>query len=273
MDFTVSKYRVLLTSLIANDYKIIRFIDYIKNSPTPKTIILRHDVDRLPGNALKLAQLEHELGIHGTYYFRIVSESFNVAVIKRVAELGHEVGYHYEDIDLVWKKTRKPKSGIGDLIDMAMESFLENLGKFREIYPVETICMHGSPLSPHDNRLLWEKYDYNDYNIIGEPYFDVDFNEFLYLTDTGRRWNAGLVSVRDKVSSNFSYNFKSTPDIINNIDSLPDKIMFTIHPQRWHDNYLFWFRELVFQNIKNLGKYYIVKRVNKNRDVNKESIQ
>jgi hypothetical protein len=93
------------------------------------------------------------------------------------------------------------------------------------------------------------------------------------LTDTGRRWNADLVSVRDKVSSNFSYNFKSTPDIINNIDSLPDKIMFNIHPQRWHDNYLLWFRELVFQNIKNLGKYYIVKRVNKNRDVNKESIQ
>jgi hypothetical protein len=266
MDFTVSKYKVLLTSLIANEYKIIRFIDYIKKSSTPKTIILRHDVDRLPHNALKLAQLEHELGIHGTYYFRIVSESFNVAVIKRVAELGHEVGYHYEDIDLVWKKKRKRKIGIDDLIDMAMESFLENLGKFREIYPVETICMHGSPLSPYDNRLLWKKYDYNDYNIIGEPYFDVDFNEFLYLTDTGRRWNAGLVSVRDKVSSNFSYNFKSTPDIINNIDSLPDKIMFNIHPQRWHDNYLLWFRELVFQNIKNLGKYYIVKRVNKNRD-------
>jgi hypothetical protein len=34
--------------------------------------------------------------------------------------------------------------------------------------------------------------------IIGEPYFDVDFSKMLYLTDTGRRWDGGIVSVRDK---------------------------------------------------------------------------
>ena len=59
--------------------------------------------------------------------------------------------------------------------------------------------MHGSPMSPYDNRLLWTKYDYRDYGIIGEPYFDVDFSEVAYYTDTGRRWDGDSVSVRDKM--------------------------------------------------------------------------
>ena len=59
--------------------------------------------------------------------------------------------------------------------------------------------MHGSPLSKWDNRYLWKKYNYRDFGIIAEPYFDVDFSEVLYLTDTGRRWDGDEVSVRDKV--------------------------------------------------------------------------
>ena len=60
-------------------------------------VILRHDVDRRPLNALTTAKLENELGIRGTYYFRIVPESFDETIIKQIAELGHEIGYHYEE--------------------------------------------------------------------------------------------------------------------------------------------------------------------------------
>ncbi len=70
---------------------------------------------------------------------------------------------------------------------------------FRKIVPVKTICMHGSPLSKYDNKELWEKYDYRDYGIIGEPYFDINFNEVFYLSDTGRSWNNSDANVRDKV--------------------------------------------------------------------------
>ncbi len=78
-----------------------------------------------------------------------------------------------------------------------------NLERLRKLYPVKTICMHGSPLSKYDNRKLWEKHDYKDYGIIGEPYFDVDFSRVLYLTDTGRCWDGFDYSVRDKVISDF----------------------------------------------------------------------
>jgi len=164
-------------------------------------------------------------------------------------DLGHEIGYHYEDLALFK----------GDF-DKAIASFETNLERFKKYYPIKTICMHGSPLSTWDNRLIWEKYNYREFGIIGEPYFDLDFNKVLYITDTGRKWNGSSVSIRDKVNSSFNYNLRSTFDIIAALQDgiLPDLIMQNIHPQRWSDNYYYWTRELCVQNIKNVIKKLIV---------------
>lgn len=43
---------------------------------------------------------------------------------------------------------------------------------------------------------------------------------------------------------------------------LPDKIMLTIHPQRWTDNPVLWMKELVWQNIKNVVKKYFFRNRN-----------
>ena len=75
-------------------------MQYLKEAP-PKCIILRHDVDDRKLNSLQTARLENELGIRGTYYFRMVPESFDEDVIRQIYELGHEVGYHYEDLSAV----------------------------------------------------------------------------------------------------------------------------------------------------------------------------
>ena len=73
------------------------FDQFIRN-PKDRVVILRHDVDTLPENSLKTAKLEHDLGIKGTYYFRIVRESYDEIIIKQIAGLGHEIGYHYENL-------------------------------------------------------------------------------------------------------------------------------------------------------------------------------
>ncbi|MBN3034750.1 MAG: hypothetical protein JW861_04135, partial [Bacteroidales bacterium] len=125
------------------------------------------------------------------------------------------------------------------------------------------ICMHGSPLSPFDNRSLWEWYDYRSYGILGEPYFDLDRSHFLYLTDTGRRWDGDRFSVRDRMETSFSCILRNTGDIIRELqnESLPGKIMFTFHPQRWNSHPVPWIRELVLQAFKNLiKKRFFVKR-------------
>jgi hypothetical protein len=59
-------------------------------------VILRHDIDKLPANALEMAQLEHDLGVTGFYYFRVKPGLWNAGVMGKITELGHEPGYHYE---------------------------------------------------------------------------------------------------------------------------------------------------------------------------------
>jgi hypothetical protein len=247
------------------------------------SLLLRHDVDRLPGNSLKFAQLQQSEGLKGTFYFRIVPQSFHPAIIERVSELGHEIGYHYEDIDLVYKERKKKDRGqkieLKSLLDDAIESFDRNLETLRRFCPVKTICMHGSPLSPFDNKALWTKYDYRDFGIIGEPYFDIDFNAVAYYTDTGRRWDGENVSVRDKIDrkadddksarakhqskkENEAHTFPqfhSTHDMINAISKgiFPRIAMLTFHPQRWTNNPLLWTKELLGQRSKNLIKKYL----------------
>jgi len=285
MDFTQHTYRLLLESLVEAGYAFQTFAGFIE-SPAEKAVILRHDVDRLPYNSLQTAQIENELGINGSYYFRIVHESYNENIIKQIAALGHEIGYHYEDLTLVSRKyqvvssktkvissksqvvSRKTKNdslNAQSIEELGFESFKANLAKLREVVPVTTICMHGSPLSKYDSRDLWKHHDYRQLGIIGEPYFDVDFSKVLYLTDTGRRWDGDKVSVRDKINDKLrmtNYEFIKTDDIIRaaNDDRLPNQIMITVHPQRWTNNYLAWTKELVMQNLKNVVKFYVVKK-------------
>ncbi|MEO6902458.1 MAG: hypothetical protein ABI315_04800 [Bacteroidia bacterium] len=245
-DFTLIAFEKLLKTLQKEGYHFVTFENFLTTKPQGKQVILRHDVDKRPKNSLRTAQIEHALGIKGVYYFRIVKESNVPKIIKAIANLGHEIGYHYEDMALV-----------NGNIEKALQSFEKNLMYFRTFYPVKTICMHGSPMSKWDNKEIWKKYNYKDYGLIGEPYFDIDFNKFLYLTDTGRTWNGEKVSVRDKVTCGYHFEFETTEDIINAVHKLPDQIMITTHPQRWTNNNTEWMVEYVLQNSKNFIKRII----------------
>ena len=246
-DFTNQTYKALISALQMQGFEFLSMVDFIK-SPYLRSIVLRHDVDKLALNSLEFAKIQSALRIKGTYYFRIVPMSYDENIILEIANLGHEIGYHYETMDTCH----------GDPVK-AWDEFRRNLDTFRKIVPVSTICMHGSPRSKYDNKDLWKNYDYRSVGIIGKPYFDVNFNKVGYLSDTGRCWNGSSVSVRDKVQSNYYLNFKSTFDIINKINLLPDQIMFTFHPQRWTNNFFKWSNEFILQNAKNVTKYFIIK--------------
>jgi hypothetical protein len=241
LDFTMSKYIQLIHAFKKMNYDFQTVHDFLTN-PNKKSIILRHDVDNKPQNSLIFAKIQNDLGIKGTYYFRAKSFSWKPNIVKEIHSLGHEIGYHYENLS-----TCK-----GDF-QRAISDFKINLSEFRALVPISTICMHGSPLSKFDNKDLWNKYDYHDFELIGEPYFDIDFNSLFYLTDTGRSWDGAKFSIRDNVSTNFKQKFSSSDDIIKAAlkNNFPNQIMFTFHPQRWNDNFYNWFLQLVGQSMKN----------------------
>lgn len=251
MDFTVKIYRELIKCLKSQGYEFQTFDEFLKK-PAKRVVMLRHDVDLLPYNSLRFAEIQAENNIKGTYYFRAVPESWDENVIQKIANLNHEIGYHYENLTTCKGNL---ESGITD--------FKKNLEALRKFAPVTTICMHGSPMSKYDSKDLWKEFNYREYGLIGEPYFDVDFSQVYYITDTGRKWDGDKVSVRDKVNSGYNLSFHSTKEIIAALkqNKLPDQIMFTFHPQRWNDNFLMWSKELVLQNIKNIvKKYFFVKK-------------
>ena len=164
----------------------------------------------------------------------------------------HEVGYHYEDMDFAR----------GDK-DKALKYFEKHLAQLRRLVAIDTICMHGSPRSEYDNKDVWKKYDYKKYDIIGEPYFDMDFEIVYYITDTGRMWDGFKVSVRDKVKTNREWPvYHSTKDLIEAIEngSFPDQVMMNFHPQRWMNGLPEWLREWLVQSLKNQVKAQVVKR-------------
>jgi len=253
MDFTIKTYTNLINSLLQQGYKFQTFEEFL-SSDLKKVILLRHDVDLLPYNSLRFAEIQAKLGIRGTYYFRAVPESWDESIIKKIEALGHEVGYHYENMDTC-----------NGNLDKAWDDFRYQLDKLRELVDVKTICMHGSPRSKFDNKEIWNKYDYRSLQITGEPYYDVNFDEVFYLTDTGRRWDGWKTSVRDKVLQQKKWIrqglvYHSTDDIITalNNSQLPNKIMFTMHPQRWTEGWLPWIKEFVLQNLKNQVKKVMI---------------
>ncbi len=238
-----------MIALQQKNYSFITFEEWCHNkSYSGKYIILRHDVDEMAKNALKMAQLENQLGIRATYSFRIVKQSNKPDIIKQIVELGHEIGYHYED--LAFAK--------GDY-KIAIQTFRTNLQYFRSFYNVKTISMHGSSTSEYDNKDLWNVYDFKQENIIGEPYFSIDYNKVFYLTDTGYFWDEYRTARRDVVKTNFSHSYHTTFDIISSVnkDTFPDKAVILAH-FLWTDNIFLWYyiyiREMLRNRVKRLSR-------------------
>jgi len=188
-DFTFDTFKDILHSFRANDYEIMPFIDSLKSSEvTTRHVILRHDVDRFPLQTQQMALMEAANNIKSTYFFRIIPSVFKPEIIREVAKLGHEIGYHYEDLSLCGGDPKK-----------SIDHFARSLDRLRKFYPVETICMHGSPLSKWDNKTIWQKYDYKQYGIIADTSYDGEVlvfrNSLQFLNDTLDGFNATRVSL------------------------------------------------------------------------------
>jgi hypothetical protein len=275
LDFTSCKYKEIIDAISKSDYEVLTIGEYISRSPKPeKFIIIRHDVDLDSQYQLKFAKYEASVGIKTTYYFRYVPEIFDREIISKVHTLGHEVGYHYE----VLTKTK------GD-ISSAMMLFNEELSDFKKSWNTQTICPHGGSFvegeegytlkgiiklipklikgkkvfSSWSSFDIWDKYNFEDYGIRGDAYYSIDFENILYLSDTGRSWDKRfkrLDNVNSKINPQF--NIKNSNQIIELIKSNSVKgIYLLVHNEQWKSNLKDWFFWYVAQIIRRTGKKII----------------
>ena len=269
-DFTLRAYELLIEALKAKGYGFYHFREFV-TLRIPQSAVLRHDVDRYPARAQKMAELEFKMSVRASYHFRVPeypSASYESA-IKSIADLGHEIAYHYEDLGKAARIVGRSFTRVAmrkdpdTLIKIAEESFIKNIAYLRRFYPVNVISMHGDPLSAYDNRDLWKHVNYKDYGVICEPYLDIDYSDVRYFTDTGRRWDAQRSNRRDRITrtpapgtNSAQSSLASTFDLISRIRSgiINGNIVINTHPQRWSEEIGPWISELVVQNIKNIIK-------------------
>ncbi|MDY6791274.1 MAG: hypothetical protein SWH54_08405 [Thermodesulfobacteriota bacterium] len=250
-DFTLSVYQNLLEEIRRSGFEVITIKEYfVKKDNEESFIILRHDVDRCPENALKMAELESALGMYATYYFRFKKKAFVPHIIKQIKDLGHEIGYHYEVMD----KAR------GNIFQ-AEQIFNSELTSLRKLAEVNTVCMHGNPLTKWDNRSFWKHFSYSKFSLLGEAYLSITDPDLYYSTDTGRGWNRLKYNMKDIFSCHsISYlpTLTTTWQLIDVIRSKKyKKIYLQIHPNRWSWKWLQWHIQMVEDIAANLTKVLI----------------
>jgi len=262
MDFTLKKYMLLCEAIASNKYRtatvgsVIRSLDTI--NLTDHIIILRHDVDRFPRLALALAEVEHHFGLVASYYFRI-PKSFNRSVISSIADMGHEIGLHYECLD----------KADGDVV-RAAEILAAELDMMRELSDVKTVSMHGNPLTKFDNRDFWRHYEYSSFDLEGEVYLSMDFCKMMYYSDTGRTWEDGKYNIKDVIPAHMEAIsdkpvLRTTNDLVGLVHAEIRNIYLLIHPERWPATIGGWLagymKDLVLNQVKTIYKYMLGKGV------------
>lgn len=263
-DFTVGKYEKLCKAITGSKYSCITFADYQKLDPQKRKesyIIMRHDIDRTPQQALQIAQVEHQYGIKATYYFRAQKGTYVPDIMDKIVQYGHEIGFHYETID----KCR------GNL-EEAIKLFKKELADFRKRYDVQTVCAHGNPLTKNDNKDIWKIIKFEDCGLLGEAFLSLDFNNFAYFSDSGRTWiksKSQKMPGKDDVTTAFDLiQPGNTDDVINIVQEgkLPNICILT-HCERWSKDLVGYTRRYLLDMVFSWGKVviYIFRWSSKNK--------
>ena len=97
-NFSYEQY-VNIISIIKGKLPIVDFNDVLETN-LDKFCVLRHDIEFSVDRALKLAKVEHSLGVVSTYTVQLRNNTYNalseknIEAVKEIRNLGHSVGLH-----------------------------------------------------------------------------------------------------------------------------------------------------------------------------------
>jgi hypothetical protein len=175
-NFNLHSYQNMLTEALEVGYEFISFVkaqNLIKEKPDEisGTCILRHDIDVNIKFALKMAQLEYELGIRSTYFLMFRSPFYNLTsrysqdCVEKIIDLGHEIALHY-DLGYDTLKGYSANRSIKEINNQAAwmeELFCCNVASVSFHQPSQALLNEGINISPRLNtyeKSLKSKYTY-----------------------------------------------------------------------------------------------------------------
>lgn len=206
-DFTFDNYRRLLQLAKDKGFHFILHKDTFVAER--KDVIWRHDVEFEPDLALRMAVIEHELGVQATYFFQLHSPYYNLfdehysQVFHKIKDLGHHVGLHFDS--RYWNIT--DENQLSDYIIIDKEYMEKNLG-----VELDTFSFHNT--TPFTQSCL--NYQYGGLINVYSSYFKEHFN---YCGDSLGYWR-----------------FDRLEDVLNDDDVLHLQVL--THDANWSDEVL-----------------------------------
>lgn len=192
-----------LLARIGDSHRFVRFADLVDDQPPDRLCVLRHDVDYTLYAALALARGEAARGIRATYFLLVNSAYYNLLspshahVPAALAELGHEVGLHY-DVRLLQHFPR-------ERWEMLLETQVALLAGLSG-QSVRSIAMHQPGLNAHD--------PFHDTPRYLNAYADRFTKQMTYVSDSCRAW-------------------RNTAWRTLTAGPLPDRLQLALHPINW----------------------------------------
>jgi len=255
---TIREWRALCGSLPSD--RSYTIAEYISSSVTLPVVLLKHDVESKPNRALDMARIESENGLRATYYFQASILYSHPEIIRKIADFGHEIGYHFDVLDQFDGDYRKAETEFRKVVN-DFES---------EGHVIKTVCPHGNPIKIRDgwnsnkdffrNPETREMFpDIVDIVVCGAEIFG---RNFVYITDAGYSWYlVGSIGDNDKCDAPDTKIQDLNLEIENNLQVC----VISSHPHRWRKYLLYSVvQKVVFIFIRRFAKW-----LSKNRYLNK----
>jgi len=198
-EFTEKNYQNLI-ELAKENFK---FRDFSNSPLKKKELLLRHDVDFSPQRARALARIESEVQVRATYFFRLRGADYSILdieiqkILQEIADLGHEIGLHFETDDL----------------DISENQILVRLSNDKKLFQLIT-GRQAKVFSFHNPTQIMLTMRNTEYSEMVNAYAKIHFNMTNYVSDSNGYWR-----------------FKSLKEVL--IDPNTEKLQVLIHPEWW----------------------------------------
>ncbi len=218
--FTIAHYAEIVK--LAKDMGFQFILHKDEYIPERKDIIWRHDVEFSPDIALKMANIEHDLGVKATYFFQIHSEFYNILerymsdILYKIKGLGHHIGLHYDshyynvnDEETLERTLKIDKAYFEQVFNLELDTF-----SFHETTPFILGCQketYGGMINVYSQKIK-SKYQYCAdstgfwrYEVLDEVLRDDKVKHLQVLTHDAM-WSETVLSPRQRVRKSIQAN-------------------------------------------------------------------
>jgi hypothetical protein len=143
-------YRAFLELARKEGYRTLSIIDFaglVHRSglnAADRYLVLRHDIDTTSKLTEGFFEVERELGVYSSYYFRLCT--LDVAFMRMISDSGREASYHYEEL-ATYAKRHALRSAVEVVrhLPAIRELFEANLAELRQRtgLPMRSAAAHG----------------------------------------------------------------------------------------------------------------------------------